>query len=176
MSLLAPIFQGFLSILGVSGALFSWPVAFFPSPRLQLIFVGFGGMRFLTFCSKSELAPRVFEVFRISGFPVPVRERDYLKVIYLSWRCLPWSRRSLAPGPRRLCWFCGSWLGQPLYAMGGIMEPHFTNSFSELQWLFGVPTPGPISRDTTPLAHRPPGHQRGQLLTSWPQHTIKAQI
>ena len=30
---------------------------------------------FLTFCSKSELTPCVFEVFWISGFPVPVRER-----------------------------------------------------------------------------------------------------
>ena len=43
---------------------------------------------FLTFDRKTELAPLVFEVFWISGFPVPVRERDYLKVIYLSRRYL----------------------------------------------------------------------------------------
>ena len=47
-------------------------------------------MCFLTFDLKTELAPCVFEVFRISGFPVPVRERererDCLKVIYLSRR------------------------------------------------------------------------------------------
>ena len=34
-----------------------------------------GMFLFLTFCSKSELTPCVFEVFWISGFPVPVRER-----------------------------------------------------------------------------------------------------
>ncbi len=36
---------------------------------------GSPGMCFLIFCSKSELTPCVFEVFWISGFPVPVRER-----------------------------------------------------------------------------------------------------
>ena len=54
--------------------------------------MGFPSLRFLIFYLEMELAPCVFEVFRISGLPVPVRERererDYLKVIYLSRRYL----------------------------------------------------------------------------------------
>ena len=46
-----------------------------------------GVLRFLTFGSKTRLAPCVFDVFRFSGFPVPVRER-LPPVIYLSRRYL----------------------------------------------------------------------------------------
>ena len=49
------------------------------------------GMCFSTFWLKAAISPSVFDVFRFTGFPVPVRERFPLE-IYLSQRE---SRRSI---------------------------------------------------------------------------------